>query len=66
MAAGVQEGMRHPLDAARRAWYGAREKIMRLNPAQRRVLFGMLFFLLVNAVILAVSIIVFSLLLKKL
>ncbi|MBP7737729.1 MAG: hypothetical protein KA369_17230 [Spirochaetes bacterium] len=44
----------------------ARERIGLLNPGQRRVLFGLVFFLFINAVILAVSIIVFSMLMRKL
>ncbi|HRZ26685.1 MAG TPA: hypothetical protein P5346_12860 [Spirochaetota bacterium] len=43
-----------------------RDRIAGLNPGQRRVLFGTVFFLLVNAVILTAGIILISRLLKKL
>jgi hypothetical protein len=42
------------------------ERIRRLNSSQKKVMLGMTFFLLINALILAISIIVFSLLMKKL
>ena len=56
----------NPFGMAREALVRARERIGLLNPGQRRVLFGLVFFLFINAVILAVSIIVFSMLMRKL
>lgn len=42
-----------------------REKIRRLNPGQRKIVLGLAFFLILNALILVVSIIVFSRLIEK-
>lgn len=66
MAIYIKEIFRNPLVAARCTYDGIRGKIQRLNPGQKRVFLSLVFFLLVNATILVVSIVVFSLLLKKL
>jgi len=50
----------------KRSIHAIRDSIVGLNPGQRRVLFGTVFFLLVNAVILTAGIILISRLLKKL
>ena len=46
--------------------FSVRDRIMVLNRAQKKVLFGMAFFLAVNAVILVVSIILISKIVNKL
>ncbi|HOO70330.1 MAG TPA: hypothetical protein PK926_01120 [Spirochaetota bacterium] len=50
----------------KQAVFRARDRIRWMNRAQKKVLFGMIFFLAVNAVILVVSIILISKLVNKL
>ena len=56
----------NPLGIIRAAFIRIRDRIGLLNPGQKRVLFGLVFFLFVNAVILVSSIIVFFMLIGKL
>ncbi len=66
MAINAKESCRsNPCAIVRNALHGIKERIRMLNSNQKKVFFGLMFFLIVNAVILVVSIIVFSMLLKK-
>ena len=61
-----ETGQRNMFTMLTEAFYRARDRIARLNQGQKKVLFGMVFFLLVNAVILVISVILISKLVNKL